>query len=258
LNYLIAGLEKSGTTILFSRMQQAIRPKPRTYFEPDNDNQLLDILHTGNRLTPTLTKVLIGRVSSCNELLKQFQRHIVIHRDPRDQFISMLLYMFYDFQLSGDKGGYTAAREALANKVKSPEIHSTLELYNLIATLVGRAPIAVFNKLHREQQAYIQVFSPKLLRYEDFIDNKVQQIEDYLGFGIGNQVEVPPEYRRVARSRAYGDWRFWLNEDDLTYINREWGDAIQSLGYPLQRVPGTLFIQESTTLDYVSQFDPAP
>jgi hypothetical protein len=255
LKYLIAGLAKSGTTILFSRLQQAIDPAPATYFEPDTDTQLQDILD--QRATAhTLAKVLIGRVTSKNTLLGDFDRHILIYRDPRDQFISMLLYLFYDFQEKGDHSGFEQAKEALERKIKDPTGHSTVELYNLLAVLVGRAPIAVFNNLHREQQAYIDAFSPYLLRYEDFVDGDLEAVEQYVGLSLRNNAQVPDIYNRVARSKAYGEWKNWLNERDLEHINEEWGNAIQALGYSLQSIPAELSIRINTSLDYISQFDP--
>jgi hypothetical protein len=256
LNYLIAGLAKSGTTILFSRLKQAITPEPETFFEPDRDEQLKEILEAG-AAGHTLTKVLIGRVTSKNHLLEQFDRHIVIYRDPRDQFISMLLYLFYDFQVSGDHAGYQAALAALTRKVQDPAGHSTIDLYNLVAGLVSRAPIAVFGNLHREQRAYIDAFSPHLLRYEDFIDDNLSSTEQYLALDLHNNAQVPDVYHRVARSKAYGDWKYWLNEQDLDYINNEWGETLQTLGYSMEIRPGQLCIPSSTSLDYVSQFDPA-
>jgi hypothetical protein len=256
LNYLIAGLAKSGTTILFSRLKQAITPEPETFFEPDRDEQLKEILEAG-AAGHTLTKVLIGRVTSKNHRLEQFGRHIVIYRDPRDQFISMLLYLFYDFQVNGDHSGYQEALEALTRKVQDPTGHSTIDLYNLVAGLVGRAPIAVFGNLHREQRAYIDAFSPHLLRYEDFVDGKLSLTEQYLSLDLHNDARVPDAYHRVARSKAYGDWKNWLNQQDLEYIDNEWGETIQTLGYSLETRPGQLRIPNSTSLDYISQFDPA-
>jgi len=256
LNYLIAGLAKSGTTILFSRLQQALATEPRTYFEPDREEQLAEILQSGAR-GDTLTKVLIGRVTSANSLLSRFERHILIYRDPRDQFISMLLYLFYDFQLSADHAGFNEAASALSRKVAEPTRHSTIELYNLVASLVGRAPVVVFNNLHREHRAYIDAFSPHLLRYEDFVDNRLQPVEQYLALDLHNDARVPAVYQRVARSKTYGDWRNWLNEQDLDYINRAWGETIQSLGYSLENDPGQLSVSPSTSLDYISQFDPS-
>lgn len=256
MNYLIAGLAKSGTTILFSRIRQALSPGVETFFEPDSDDQLADIL-ISNAHQHTLTKVLIGRVTCAHEKPRQFDRHVIIYRDPRDQFISMLLYLFYDFQVSGDVPGYQRAQQALARKVDDPGSYSTIELYNLIAELVGRAPIQVFNNLHTEQRKYIEKFSPHPIQYEDFIDGSLQKLEQYLGLTLETQVEVPQEYQRVARSRAYGEWENWLTDKDLDYVNANWGETIQDLGYCQKALRQEQHIEPTTSLDYVSQFDPS-
>jgi len=257
LNYLIVGLAKSGTTILFSRLRAALPEHTLTYFEPDQDQQLADILAAGVDHT-TLTKALIGRVTSKNEALGRFERQVLIYRDPRDQFISMLLYLFYDFELSRDSSGFRQARNALQEKVEFPERYSTVALYNTVAGLVGRAPVGVFNNLHTEQQAYIDSFSPYLLRYEDFIDGKLGDAESYLSLSLRNNAEVAESYTRVARSKAYGDWQNWLNQEDLDYLQGEWGSTLQNLGYPLAtQSDKDLCIAKSTSLDYVDQFDPS-
>ena len=256
MNYLIAGLAKSGTTILFSLVNKALSPNTCTFFEPDQNEQLSEILNAG-RQSDTLTKVLIGRVRSDNTYLGKFDKHIVIYRDPRDQFISMLLYLFYDFQLNGDTEGFRQASEALERKIEAPGKYSTVDLYNHISSLVGRAPIAVFKNLHREQRAYIDSFSPYLLRYEDFIDGDLQALEQYLCLDLQQDAEVPEIYQRVSRSRGYGEWKNWLNQEDLEYVQAEWGDTLSRLGYSTQTRPDELNIQRSTSLDYIKQFDPS-
>lgn len=255
MNYLISGLAKSGTTILFSRLEQALSPAPNTFFEPDQDEQLAEILSPQCE-GHSLTKVLIGRVSAENKPIAQFDRHILIYRDPRDQFISMLLYLFYDFQLSGDSVGYQRARTALQQKVDAPAEHSTIELYNLLASLVGRAPIRVFNNLHRVQQEFTDAFDPLLLRYEDFVDNKLQAAARYLELDLHNDAQVPEQYGRVARSRGYGEWSHWLNSEDLAYINQTWGSTITRQGYELADIATDLGIAHSSSLGYIEQFDP--
>jgi hypothetical protein len=256
VNYLIAGLAKSGTTILFSLVKKAIGPDTCTFFEPDRNEQFTAILDTGRR-SDTLSKILIGRVNSDNMFPSKFDRHIVIYRDPRDQFISMLLYLYYDFQLSGDTRGFRQASRALERKIAAPAENSTIELYNEVSSLVGRAPIAVFKNLHKEQRAYIDTFTPFLLRYEDFIDGDLQALEQYLSLDLQHDAEVPEIYQRVSRSRAYGDWKHWLNQEDLEYIHGEWGETLSHLGYAAQTRPGNLIIPRSTSLDYIMQFDPA-
>jgi len=256
LNYLIAGLAKSGTTMLFSRMKQALAADVATFFEPDQESQFQEVLAAGES-RDTLTKVLIGRVTQQHNILHQFDKHVVIYRDPRDQFISMLLYLFYDFQVNGDKAGYDACMAALTRKVEDPENVSTMDLYCEIAARVGRAPVGVFKKLHLEQRAYIDEFKPHPVCYESLLDGEYQDLQAYSGLNVGVDAQVPKEYSRVARSKGYGDWRLWLNKDDLAYVNAEWGETITRLGYPLLETPDALNIPTSTSTEYVKQFDPA-
>lgn len=258
MHYLIAGLAKSGTTRLFSQLKEALdRPATSvaTFFEPDTDQAIGDILSESQS---TLTKVLIGRVTKDNVLIESFDKHVLIYRDPRDQFLSMLLYLFYDFQLSGDASAYATARDALRAKVESPSTVSTIELYNTLASLVGRGPIAVFKRLHAIQREYEQRFRPFMLCYEDLLQGKsLPPLSAYTGLHLEGDAEVPAEYTRVARSRGYGEWRSWLNESDLRFIDQEWGDTIEYLGYALEPQAERLEIDPKTSLEYVAQFDPA-
>ncbi|MFT4768120.1 MAG: hypothetical protein ACI8RN_001253 [Glaciecola sp.] len=258
MHYLIAGLAKSGTTRLFSQLKEALDQSPEslsTYFEPDTDQALEAIV---NQDGSTLTKVLIGRVTKENASLERFDSHVLIYRDPRDQFISMLLYLFYDFQVSGDAQAYNSARQALEAKVASPSTVSTIELYNTLSKLVGRGPIAVFKRLHAIQREYETRFAPFMLCYEDLLQGKsLSALSHYTGLELQGDAEVPEEYTRVARSRGFGEWRAWLNSDDLAFIDREWGDNIRYLGYALEPQVETLAIESKTSLDYVAQFDPS-
>ena len=255
MNYLIAGLAKSGTTMLFSRLRQALSSELHTFFEPHQNVQFEEIFSVGSD-TDTLSKVLIGRVLPDQTLLNNFDKHVVIYRDPRDQFVSMLLYLFYDFQVSGDQAAYDTSLSALRQKQQNPAEVSAIALYNQIADYVGRAPIGVFNKLHRVQSDYLSTFMPCKLRYEDLLDGKWASLEAYLGLDLSQKAEVPREYSRVVRSRGYGDWRHWLNEDDLAYVNSQWGEAILALGYEIEEPLSQQIISETTTTDYVRQFDP--
>jgi hypothetical protein len=255
VHYLISGLAKSGTTMLFSRIRQALSSNVEVFFEPHQQSQLSAIISQG-RLHDTLTKVLIGRVLPGDKVLGEFDKHVVIYRDPRDQFVSMLLYLFYDFQVSGNQAGYDKCFAALESKQQDPAGVSAIELYNELARTVGRAPVAVFNNLHQVQKDYIETFSPYGVRYEDLVDGQWDGLEHYLGLSLSQDAQVPQEYNRVVRSKGYGDWRNWLNASDIEYTNTQWADAIQSLGYSPGEIIRNQVITPQTTLDYVKQFDP--
>jgi hypothetical protein len=256
VNFLIAGLAKSGTTMLFSRIQRALDKDSAVFFEPEKRDELLAILQRGEQVD-TLTKVLVGRVMPDNDVIPSFDKQVLIYRDPRDQFVSMLLYLFYDFQLSGDQAAYDRCYAALAEKQREPAAMSSIALYNLLADSVGRAPIAVFNNLHRVQNEYSAAFSPYRARYEDLLDGHWSELESYLGIELAVEADVPHEYHRVVRSKGYGDWQNWLNREDMNYVEAHWGNTISSLGYSMSNPIEHQAIAKKTTLDYVDQFNPA-
>ncbi len=257
MHFLISGLAKSGTTRLFTQIQEALRAQgveADVFFEPDTIPALESILTKPNT---TLTKVLIGRVHGDNPLLKRFDRHVLIFRDPRDQFVSTLLYTFYDFQLNNDSDGFNRAYAALEKKVSAPDSVSAMELYNEVATLVGRPKAVVFKKLQQVQQEYIAALKPFLLRYEKLIDGEeLTELYDYLGFSLPRDATVSNSYARVTRSKGYGDWMNWLTEEDQTFVTQEWGTYLQDLGYEPASPGHKMNIEESLSLAYVRQFDP--
>lgn len=258
MHYLISGLAKSGTTRLFSQLQDALvadsRP-PHTAFEPDTDEALRAVLA---RPEDTLTKVLIGRVKADNQSIAEFDRHLLIYRDPRDQFLSTLLYFFYDFQIQKNTVGYAQAYAALERKVADPEGVATIDLYREIAELAGRAPLVVFERLHDVQNAYAEAFNPYPVRYEALLEGENQgALEDYLGLVLRNDdVTVPDTYARVARSKGHGEWRRWFNRTDLSFANEKWGAHLEALGYVCESEPDALAISTESSLAYVRQFDP--
>ena len=259
MHYLISGLAKSGTTRLFAQLQRSLAPagaEIATAFEPHEDDALRAVLAEAG---PTLTKVLIGRVKAENAPVAAFDRHVMIFRDPRDQFLSTLLYLFYDFQLSGDADAYRRAYAALEAKIANPEGIATTDLYSEIARLAGRAPIGVFRKLHDVQREFETAFRPYPLRYESLVDGEgIAALEGYLGLPLENHaVEVPADYARVARSRGYGEWRRWFNEADAAFARSEWGPHMEALGYAVEEPLSEHPIDPESSLDYVRQFDPA-
>ena len=259
MHYLISGLAKSGTTRLFAQLQRALAASGRevaTSFEPYEDEALRAVLAKAG---PTLTKVLIGRVKAENAPVADFDRHVMIFRDPRDQFLSTLLYLFYDFQVSGDADAYRAAYAALEAKIADPEGIASTELYSEIARLAGRAPVGVFRKLHDVQREFEAAFQPYPLRYESLVDGEeLGALEDFLGLELENRaVQVPSDYARVARSRSYGEWRRWFNEADVAFARREWGAHMEALGYDVEEALSELPIEPASSLEYVRQFDPS-
>lgn len=68
-------------------------------------------------------------------------------------------------------------------------------------------------------------------RYEDFVAGKVDALEDYLGFKVPVQPDVPEDLKRVERTRSSGSWRRWFTDEDLPWAKRKLEPMLRRLDY---------------------------
>jgi hypothetical protein len=110
MKIVIAGLGKSGTTALFSKLKQAMPPETYCLFEP--------LRYEAPAVDPThvLTKVLIPHEKMVDfDSFSEFDRKIMIVRDPRDILVSRVLYDIYnDATLCRDDAGIDVAFSSAA------------------------------------------------------------------------------------------------------------------------------------------------
>ena len=137
MNCMVTGLAKTGTTILFASIRDGFPRDRECFFEPRTAAEFEHIVSRGGH-TNTLTKALLPSLLKHSHVIARFDPIVLIVRDPRDQFISQMLYTFYDFNIRGDRAGYERARELLRRKIESPSTVSTIQLYDSIASLAGR------------------------------------------------------------------------------------------------------------------------
>jgi hypothetical protein len=50
------------------------------------------------------------------------------------------------------------------------------------------------------------------------IDQRLDELRDYLGLTLAATTRVPSELSRVARTENYGAWRHWFTNDDVEYL----------------------------------------
>jgi Protein of unknown function (DUF3102) len=252
MHHLVIGLGKSGTTILFTRIRGSLPPETRTFFEPSTTEQLKAVLSNS---TPTLTKCLLNQISADELAAREFDRNVLIVRDPRDRLISDLLYKFYEFSIRQNTAGFEEARHLLAKKVQEPRCFSTIGLFERIKEL-GEVTPPGFDVQHARVVDYQRLIDPYCLRYEDFVDGATQGLEDYLGIQLSAGVEVDDRFRRVTRSRSYGEWRSWLTDEDVEYVNSTAGEFMKLFGYEPEPPELRHKISVTTSLGYVEQFRP--
>ncbi|MCH8526407.1 MAG: hypothetical protein LAT79_04510 [Kiritimatiellae bacterium] len=263
----IAGMAKTGTTILFSRVRDSlVRERDgtglETFFEPSTLEELEHILRVG-RSIPTLTKALIGQDSGNAGLIRRFSHPVLIVRDPRDQFVSAMLYDFYTFQQNNDVDGFRAAAGLLEEKINNPGGLSCTDLVRGIRSAALKkpldlSPVKILSFNFTLLDAFRKEVKPFVVRYEDIVTNQLQPLTDFLGLEALCQTEVDPAVQRVRRTKGSGEWKHWFTEEDLIEFERELGEQMRRYHYPQSPLPKSQSIPRETSLGYIEQFRPKP
>ena len=126
MRIVIFGLAKSGTTALFYILKSALPPSTLCLFEPRSfnartldRNQFVRFLKESDH--DVLAKVLPFRPHDPGdaESFSDFEKQILIVRDPRDRLISRLLYGIYHSNFYHDNREVTAFLEILYKESES-------------------------------------------------------------------------------------------------------------------------------------------
>jgi len=256
MNCMVTGLAKTGTTILFASIRDGFPPDRECFFEPRTTAEFEHIVSRG-RHTNTLTKALLANLLEHSHVIARFDALVLIVRDPRDQFISDMLYHFYEFKIRDDRAGYESARDLLRRKIESPATVSTIQLYDAIAALAGRRGSERLARRYDRLVRFLHEYRPHTVRYEDFVEGRVAGLAQYLGMPVSTASRVDDEHRRVVRTKTHGEWRAWLTADDLEIINGRVAESMRALDYPvIASIESPIPIPVATTLEYVAQFLP--
>lgn len=229
MKIVIFGLAKSGTTALFYKIRNSLPRGAVCLFEPRSfDPRVLKAggikrLLTGRRPPDVLAKVLPFRPEGAVDAasFSSFEKQILLVRDPRDRLISRLLYGVYHSAFYDQDERVCEFLRVLRRKEADPRSVPVTALLKTLAELNGghfsfegwaadyarhsvRAPLD-FHDGH-----------PNLFvcKYEDMIERRLSELEDYLGLRLTGGGAVPAELGRVARTKGHGNWRDWFTAGD--------------------------------------------
>jgi hypothetical protein len=67
------------------------------------------------------------------------------------------------------------------------------------------------------------------------IQRKYDKLHDYLGFAVKDEAEVPKATgkAKVARKKAFGDWRNWFLEEDANVFKPAYLPYMEVIGYDI-------------------------
>lgn len=255
LRYIVLGMGKSGTTALYSAIARGVDTPVDLFFEPVD----LDIVRPSDPGHALVAKVLLEktRMESMDRLVDGFDKRVFLVRDPRDVLISRLLYKIRDMDVIFEESKLGIFLDALRCKEQHPSSRGVIELYEMLAELTGepsyldafaRVHQSAVRKWERLRDAY------HLITYEAFIDGRTDRLSEYLGITISPNVEVAAQWRRVARSKGYGDWKHWFLERDLDYVRDNAAEFMAAFGYDADwETAEPRVIPAETTTDYVER-----
>jgi hypothetical protein len=243
---LIVGMAKTGTTALFYKILNSMPKETRWHFEPSVYQPDPD--ESGY----TLTKVLFGLTDV--DSFASFERRIVLVRDPRDTFVSQVLYSV----LSNSTFRSPARTEAVVQLLREKESNPRSVALGAVVAQIQQAKaqglitrvfeqMAGIDRSRAAFRRYARRFAQRLsrysdwvarqqgvyvARYEDLVGNQLQGLEAYLGFPLTGAAEVAPWVSQVVRTKGVGDWKNWLLPEDVSVVRKPFQAFIDAYGYP--------------------------
>jgi hypothetical protein len=239
-NALVAGMGKTGTTIVASVIQSSL-PGAELYMELKRIGPFEKYVKNG---VPVVVKIIYEHWMKRPFLLKGIicgetglnpDRIVAIVRDPRDGLISVLLYGAYHCVLDGaSREQVEAWVDVIQDKEANPQKHSVIGLIEHMNKIFGLrlSPNDYFDTFVNysawigENRARLHVLS-----YEDFVAGNTGELAAYLGIKLKRSREVIPSLQRVSRSRGSGDWRRLMLPEDVTFWKERYGPALERHGY---------------------------
>lgn len=238
MKILVFGNAKTGTTGVFNSIKEALLAhSPQDYFflsEPSSE-----ALRSVNKYAPNsplLVKAMINK-NMYDIDHGQFDKHILISRDPRDTIVSKLLY--YPLQPFAIRRANPKRTEDFLDLIEAkeadPASQNLRDLFEFAVThldrdrewswkkYMSRHTAAIYHSRHHD---YFD------LKYEAFVDNSLHELSDYLDVPVRHYL-VHPDTRtgHVIRSATHGEWRNWFTPDDISFFQPLFQDYMTAFSY---------------------------
>lgn len=228
---LILGMGKSGTSILTYRIAD-VDANIKVYFEPYT-TQCLNHIEFHRKIyrkyDSYITKALYYPQYPQQLALVggYYNKKVCIIRDPRDLLISTF---FYSWNKSDNPphDKFPAALKLVLQKEKEPQ---AVDFTTLLA-IRPEVPTSILDSVQNLCDLTNNLGEDwHILKYEDFVTNKVTGLNAYLGFPINLEASVPGQLKRVERSKKFDNWRRWFTENDVQHLKPQLDNYLACLNY---------------------------
>ncbi len=167
-----------------------------------------------------------------------YDRKIWMARDPRDAAVSRMLYRWHK-GIDRDEKRYETYLALITEKEKSPRSVAFTEICRY--TGHNGWPRTVEQVVEEESQRYREMgdFVTELgeewflYTFEDMVDGKFKDLNDYLGFEVDAEATVPAASgkAKVIRKKSTGDWRHWFTDEDVRHFKQAFLPYMKIIGY---------------------------
>ena len=234
---MILGTGKSGTTALVYKVAGGI---PNCHaFSGGQPGK-----HLGNYENAVYKHTYEERKGKSFDLYQEhlqkehYDRKIWMARDPRDAAVSRMLYRWHKGH-RGNKEQYQAHLELVFKKEQDPRSIP----FHVICRYTGHNgwPITTGEVVEEERIRYqnmsdfVKTLGEDwyLFTYESMVDKDFNGLNNYLGFQVEQDAEVPKSTgkAKVVRKKAVGDWRHWFTEEDVDLFMPAYLPYMEVIGY---------------------------
>jgi hypothetical protein len=231
MKVLIVGIARSGTSALYFKLKQALPESTWCLFEPAH----FDPSDPG--CPPNvLAKIVVGPPGRFHyDSFREFDRKIMMVRDPRDNIVSRILYRPCGTEaFRKDEAKIAAFLDVLRDKEADPRRISIVELIALFDRLTDANRAAWMTALHDFALDFHRANDDFFVyTYEDFIAGRYAALEDYLDIALpSGEADVTAQYEHVVRAKTVNDWKHWFTAEDVAYFRPGLTPFMRAYGYP--------------------------
>jgi hypothetical protein len=249
---LIFTVSKTGSTGLFYKILNSVGDGMVPIFEPKEFGRIS--WHLAQPKPLLVKSLMTPSTGMVDELLQTFSKRVFLVRDPRDRLVSWLLYTLgYESYWNRSEAEILRVSSLLRQKQGRPQSISVLEMCHQMNR--GGQADRVFKMLGKLDK-YLELtrqYPGFIFQYEDFIANRLNGLEQYLGFPLSGSTIVDAKYSNVLRSGGSGDWRHWFTEEDVKVLKTRMRNYMEGFGYrwPDWRLAATPQIEPIHAQEYL-------
>jgi hypothetical protein len=237
MKILILGRGKSGTTALLFKMAAGL-PNCQAFSGGHPGKYAGEFENAVYKHTYSERKGKTFDVYEQHVTDEQYDRKVWMARDPRDVAVSRMLFRWH----KGPKGNWKQYRTHL-ELVQKKELDPKSVPFHALCRYIGHGnwPITTEEVVederlrHKRMSEFVKSLGEDwfLFKYEDMIEGNFEALNDYLGFTIKNDAEVPKSTgkAKVARKKAFGDWRNWFLDEDTGVFKPAYLPYMEAIGY---------------------------